>query len=674
MSKYLTEAFKSMNILDEDTFQVTTDGVEKLDKFLDGDLDSEPELIIDPEAETDEDLQDTYVGKVILNCPVCESKIYKDVEEVTIDDETSLANVGEECPYCQTADGFEIVGQIEDFDAESVEDDKTETEPTEDELDEGLGGGLVGGVLGGAIGGLPGAIAGGVGGSFLQNNLKKESANTKRTRKRKSDEPLDEGLGGALAGAAIGGASAGPIGALGGALVGSSVGGFARKTASTAIGTAVGNKLSEEGEPKRQPRRPRRKKESFAGDVVTKSLGTFIGNKLSENEEQDDQTNAPRVDRQQPQEIKPTPKRAGYAKESFAGDIVSTTIGTAVGNKLANKGKKDKKEEPKKEEPKPTNNGGEREVTLKGTISEVPKTESRRRVPKKKLTEAPYLEPQHDSRKSFYNKAFVDENDVLYSYGTKVMEIKNGRPILTVGEDLLSQTTLRHIKEFLKQKGFTAISKQQIIRDYSPKKSVKEDFNKVDIETDEQKMSMTSDANGKVTVTTEPIANDSGDMIAPISDETKDQIVAQSTEGEGTEEEPAEGEFTDIEIDEFDEEEFDELGESYLKRVYENVESFKTIKGRINGNKMIFEGLITFKSGKKAKTSFMFESKTMTKSGKVKLIGENRQISKNTKAFTLTGNISGKRMVCESLNYNYLGKDAKTNTSKKVYGTITRKK
>ena len=66
------------------------------------------------------------------------------------------------------------------------------------------------------------------------------------------------------------------------------------------------------------------------------------------------------------------------------------------------------------------------------------------------------LETIYDSRDSFYGKAKVelDENQIiLYSYGTLVAFIENGIAYIT-GE--YSQTTLRHIKEFLLQNGFSS--------------------------------------------------------------------------------------------------------------------------------------------------------------------------------------------------------------------------
>jgi hypothetical protein len=79
------------------------------------------------------------------------------------------------------------------------------------------------------------------------------------------------------------------------------------------------------------------------------------------------------------------------------------------------------------------------------------------------------MSPQYDSRKSFYGKAHVvDDEDgtlTLYSYNTPVCEIKDGKVRLLAMWDS-SQTTLRHVKEFLKQNGFEVGSKQSIAKMY----------------------------------------------------------------------------------------------------------------------------------------------------------------------------------------------------------------
>lgn len=68
-----------------------------------------------------------------------------------------------------------------------------------------------------------------------------------------------------------------------------------------------------------------------------------------------------------------------------------------------------------------------------------------------------WLDPIYDGRKSFYGKAIIEDKDdrkVLISYGSKVAKVVKGK--ITLNEDvsdecLFSQTTTRHLKEFIRQ-------------------------------------------------------------------------------------------------------------------------------------------------------------------------------------------------------------------------------
>lgn len=80
------------------------------------------------------------------------------------------------------------------------------------------------------------------------------------------------------------------------------------------------------------------------------------------------------------------------------------------------------------------------------------------------------LKPSYDTRKSFYGKANVRQENgrkVLTSYTTDVAEIRNGKAYVF---GAYSPTTLRHIKEFLLQNGFKAENKKQIMKDYGADK------------------------------------------------------------------------------------------------------------------------------------------------------------------------------------------------------------
>ena len=79
------------------------------------------------------------------------------------------------------------------------------------------------------------------------------------------------------------------------------------------------------------------------------------------------------------------------------------------------------------------------------------------------------LNPVYDSRKSFYGKAKVviaDGISTLYSYDTPVATIGPKCYPTLFGPWDETQTTLRHVKEFLRQHSFTADTEEQMRRDY----------------------------------------------------------------------------------------------------------------------------------------------------------------------------------------------------------------
>lgn len=219
-------------------------------------------------------------------------------------------------------------------------------------------------------------------------------------------------------------------------------------------------------------------------------------------------------------------------------------------------------------------------------------------------------------------------------------------------------------------------------------KKVNESIEDVSVTTEDETMTMTTKEDGGVVIETMPKeeefeAESDEEMIVPVSDESSEVIdvatdaldsedeedfEALKDEMEETEEEPFEEEpFEEEEFDEFDEESFDGLGESYLRRCYENVTGFKTSSIASQGNKLFIEGVIKFDSGNEKKTNFVFES-----IGDNKFEGYNEQISRGKKTFKLSGSVKDNKLVCESLNYNYRSKN-ELNESVRVYGTVKRK-
>ena len=83
-----------------------------------------------------------------------------------------------------------------------------------------------------------------------------------------------------------------------------------------------------------------------------------------------------------------------------------------------------------------------------------------------------FLEPVIDRRKSFYKKAkiLIDNkgNKYLKSYDSIIAEVKNGKVKINTDVYLWdSQTSFRHLKDFLYQLGYEIGSKQDLINMYA---------------------------------------------------------------------------------------------------------------------------------------------------------------------------------------------------------------
>ena len=142
----LMEAFKALDQLNEDVFSVDAEGIKKLNDFMQND-DSVDELsVFDIDSTEDDVIRDDEKcneGDMILDCCVCHSKVFKPISEVVVDEESQIANAGEECPYCFSLEGYKIVGQVkasgEEEASESDEDsiqDESDTDAAEEVSDE----------------------------------------------------------------------------------------------------------------------------------------------------------------------------------------------------------------------------------------------------------------------------------------------------------------------------------------------------------------------------------------------------------------------------------------------------------------------------------------------------------------------------------------------------------
>lgn len=194
---------------------------------------------------------------------------------------------------------------------------------------------------------------------------------------------------------------------------------------------------------------------------------------------------------------------------------------------------------------------------------------------------------------------------------------------------------------------------------------LKEEFETVEVATEDQKVTLDANDDGKLTIEAEPVKDteEEAEVLAPVPTEVADTI-------EKTDESPWPEDEVDYDVEDFDSDSFDELGEAYLKAVYENVNSYKTTDVSSQGNTLVVEGLIKFNSGKMKPTKFVFEAKTATKNNKLRFIGENKNITRGRKAFTLTGTLNeNKSFITERFNYNYMTKN-ESGKSTRIYGTL----
>ena len=188
-----------------------------------------------------------------------------------------------------------------------------------------------------------------------------------------------------------------------------------------------------------------------------------------------------------------------------------------------------------------------------------------------------------------------------------------------------------------------------------------ESLNEVEVKTDTDKIKISS----------ETITKDD-EMAIPVTDDTKDEIIAGGEEDDAIDEIVADDEEEEAvdDIEEFDEESFDELSESYLKKVYSNVDGYKTSNVSFNKSGLCVEGIISFKSGNKKNTQFIFESRDNGK----RFVGENKQITRGKKAFTVKGSIKDGKFITESFNYRYSAINPQTGKSENLYETLKRGK
>lgn len=453
----INEAFKHLSKLNEETFDI--DDFKGIDEFTKKDLkDPLSVTVIDPDAESDDQVENSYIGNVILDCCICHSKLYKDPSEVIISETEDTVNDGEECPYCYSTCGFKVIGQVAPYEKEEV---KVEVEPKETEVE-------------------------------VEANTKNESLTEARRKSFKSLDSIDAEM----------------------------------------------------------------------DDRKEKARKRFL--RAKDDARSDRDYHVRRDLRQEDIDLSKKPGTMSYVLEK--------------------------------------------------NMDKVWEAKSK------------------DALRDIIKKLF-DDNGINTEASNRLLFNIGRQRDLTGAQHVLANSILAG--SGLKSE------------------SIKENFEKIEIETETD----------KIKVESEQKDDSKEETIAPLTDTVEQEIEANSFEdGDST---------IDFDVDEVQEESFNKLAEGYLKKVYENVRSYKTTGVLNKGNKLVFEGLIKFASGNSKKTSFIFESSTATKDGKVKFFGENKQITRGKKSFMLEGEVNKNSLLTESLRYNYRIKDSE-GKSQRVYGRISK--
>ena len=554
MSNYLKEAFKELELLDEDVFPVDATGESKLKKFLDGD-EADTESIIDPEAETSEDLKDSYEGKVILACRVCHDMHYEDPENVVFDNTDEFVNVGEECPTCSSDSGFKVVGQVapfcrdckkeeqEETDKGAVKDKEIEEEPVKDET------------------------------NTEKTDVLDESCGLTEKREESTYFDVAQGM-------------------LDGGFYKTVVSPKTGKTQTVAVkqlydATEIG--VDDDGI------------FVWVADEADAKPAQGVADKLGLETHLDEPTKFVRGKNRKFHIYIPEDKWDEDVPEHIFNEAMNESVGTI------------------------------RDEVLKVLDDNGYDTQDKD-VMSYADAAAEYIEMTRA------------ETDGRYSVGQWFKDTKQNYP-----EDLKE---LKRLEETCEKKAMTECVDNVEVEAAGQKVEVKSEEDKTVIEiSTENKEEAPQEA--------------SEEIIVPVDEETKKAIEMNDHNFD-------EDSLENIDLDSItiDAEGFQNMSESYLKRVYENVNGYNVTSAEIKDKKLIVEGVIEFKSGKKSPTKFIFESVKKLNNGRIRFIGENVNLSNNKKAFTVTTSINGNKGICESFNYNYKTRDTASGKMIPLYGTI----
>lgn len=570
MVDYLAEAFKALDdvedvtpCLHEEMFTVDSDGLSELADFeVESEKSEDKKRVIDPEAKNEEELKSSYVGKVIIDCNQCHSKVYKDKEDIVIDGDD--VNKEEECPYCFATEGFKVIGEVAPYtetkvDVE-VEDEDTMAESVRRRAHDAKK----------ANNKVVEEFEGSSDASAIIDDLVDRA---KLIYKEQDDSDIDE-----------------------------------------AVSEAIDDGL-------------------IYYDDIIKLAGAYgvidygeLEGKFIDDLSDEMRTKLEHILAEEDDEIEESVKGRGNKKRGFA-----------ESKKPRHKGKLTESDRIRwRDIDNIPYDIGQMSDKARNALDHAMKMSDKARYHDNDEKKARRIDRKINSLKDY--KFVEDLGDDVAKYQRWVdYDMKRYGKISDKTKSYLDRAGLEVVKD--DHKDYEVIAKDE---------GLKESLEEVEVKTDTDKIKISS----------ETITKDD-EMAIPVTDDTREEIIADGEE-----------EDTVDDIEEFDEESFDELSESYLKKVYNNVDGYKTSNVSFNKSGLCVEGIISFKSGNKKNTQFIFESRDNGK----RFVGENKQITRGKKAFTVKGSIKDGKFITESFNYRYSAINPQTGKSENLYETLKRGK
>lgn len=620
---YIEEAFKRLNLLEDDYSYSEDQQLELLNSFVSDDIDDIPEEeIIDVEAETCDDLQDNYIGKVIIECDCCHTRLYKDQEDLILgssEDGVELFNVDEECPVCHTTSGYRVIGKIEQYsdDAHKEDEEEHDEEPEEEEVEK------------------PEEVEEPEGDDFEEevHEALKEALDGDRCvavlNKNEFDETGDaEAIAAKIESDYIPGN--GELETLN--IECEAQGDNIIFTGSKIDIDELYNRMFPEG---------------ITPDYVECSLDESVD--TVEFNSKEDAKKYYNEHRNELQDYKSFEDWFESGVEKLDEALNSVEVKTDEGNVIV------EKTDDKLVVDLSSDQNADEDSIEDPDLVDLDNTGDEMIAPLSNEEEDDILNTAElNAEEDEESEEDVDDFDDLEE---EPEDEDTDLPDLDEVEEEETEEDEEDVEE----------SFHESLSDMLKSKLDAMDSDDHDDEEDEDQLHEALSDRLKARLASMS-SKDSDDEF-----EEDDKQLGEELSDDESDEDDDDDELEINDLEDFNESTFNKICESYLRRVYENVNGFKCTRAKSSNGKLMVEGAINFVSGNSKQTTFEFSKPTITKRGKVVLEGLNKTFTNTQNAYILKGYVKDKEFISESMIYRYTAKtmnESNQQESVKFYGRV----